>query len=128
MSGFVSGDIRCDFASISNVATCIPWPTPGTGSQQLPYDVASCLLSGSVGRISYGGCLSLTSLGGQSGDHEYTQPITFYKAYGGHGLLVVSAYGPPARLVGDRLDQMAIYLRLRRSPQNSWLEPSQSTM
>ncbi|KAF6775954.1 hypothetical protein AHF37_04610 [Paragonimus kellicotti] len=85
--GFVGGDIRRDLAAAPNVTACIAWPTPGTGSQQLPYDVASCLLSGSVGRISYGGCSSLTHLGGQSGDDEYTQPIAFHKTYDGHGLV-----------------------------------------
>ncbi|KAA3676109.1 ubiquinol-cytochrome c reductase core subunit 2 [Paragonimus westermani] len=109
--GFVGGDIRRDLAAASSVTACIAWPTPGTGSQQLPYDVASCLLSGSVGRISYGGCSSLTHLDGQSGDDEYTQPVAFHKTYDGHGLLGVSVRGPTAKVVGDRLAQIVTSLK-----------------
>uniref|UniRef100_A0A183B4T4 Peptidase_M16_C domain-containing protein n=1 Tax=Echinostoma caproni TaxID=27848 RepID=A0A183B4T4_9TREM len=107
----ITGEIRRDLTAAPEAYVVIAWPTPGEGPDKIAFDVAACLLTGAMGRVSYGGDAARNRLNAGLHENDPTRTVAFHKAYHGHGLFGLSLRGPCALLLNDRLTQVIPALR-----------------
>lgn len=107
----VSGEIRRDLAAATEAYAQIAWPTSGDGPDKLSFDLAACLLTGAMNRISFGGNGSRERLNTGLHENDPTRTVAFHKAYTDNGLFGLSLRGPCALLINDRLSQVIRMMR-----------------